>query len=103
MKKILATAILATLIGAIGCTDTDGNGPVNLPGNNSGNEPGQGEITTDEPNQVTVGQPLPAWTEGCLDIHHITAGYQHTNTQYEATQEFHLLIREFICKDININ
>lgn len=74
MKKILATAILATLIGAIGCTDTDGNGPVNLPGNNSGNEPGQGEITTDEPNQVTVGQPLPAWTEGCLDIHHINTG-----------------------------
>lgn len=74
MKKILATAILATLLGAIGCTDTDGNGPVNLPGNNSGNEPGQGEITTDEPNQVTVGQPLPAWTEGCLDIHHINTG-----------------------------
>lgn len=74
MKKILATAILATLIGAIGCTDTDGNGSVNLPGNNSGNEPGQGEITTDEPNQVTVGQPLPAWTEGCLDIHHINTG-----------------------------
>lgn len=74
MKKILATAILATLLGAIGCTDTDGNGSVNLPGNNSGNEPGQGEITTDEPNQVTVGQPLPAWTEGCLDIHHINTG-----------------------------
>ena len=69
--KILASL---TVVAMVGCTDNDGNGPVNIPyypDSNGGNS----DSTADtDPLEVTVGQPLPAWTEGCLDIHSINTG-----------------------------
>lgn len=90
--KILATL---AIVGMVGCTDTDGNGPVKIPyrqGNNTngngssdnggssgdngeaGNNGSTGDSADTDPLTVTTGQPLPAWTEGCLDIHSINTG-----------------------------
>lgn len=74
--KILA---VFAIIGMVGCTDTDGNGPVNIPGKSENNNSGSGDTddsgnTTTEPIAATAGKTLPAWTEGCLDIHHINTG-----------------------------
>lgn len=75
MKKIHCTIAAAiAIIGMIGCNGTEGNGPVNIPGKTDPSTPGTGGGTSTEPTEVTVGKPLPTWTEGCLDIHHINTG-----------------------------
>lgn len=66
--------ILASLAAALilaGCNGTEGNGPVHLP---SGPKPEPENPSSTTPEAVTVGKMLPAWTEGCLDIHHINTG-----------------------------
>lgn len=75
--------ILASLAAALilaGCNGTEGNGPVHLPSGpkpepeNPEGEPTPGNPSSTTPEAVTVGKTLPAWTEGCLDIHHINTG-----------------------------
>lgn len=84
MKGFLKITAAIVLSGLIGCEGTDGNGPVNIPskpgngnnetGGNGGNGGNGGGTTSTSPIDVVVGQTLPAWTEGCLDIHHINTG-----------------------------
>ena len=72
MKKRLYTlASLAAALILAGCNGTEGNGPVHLP---SGPKPEPENPSSTTPETVTVGKTLPAWTEGCLDIHHINTG-----------------------------
>lgn len=77
MKGFLKITAAIALSGLIGCEGTDGNGPVNLPGKTNPSTPGtggSGGTSQTEPTEVIVGKPLPVWTEGCLDIHHINTG-----------------------------
>ena len=77
MKGFLKITAAIVLSGLIGCEGTDGNGPVNLPGKTNPSTPGtggSGGTSQTEPTEVIVGKPLPLWTEGCLDIHHINTG-----------------------------
>lgn len=77
MKGFLKITAAIALSGLIGCEGTDGNGPVNLPGKTNPSTPGtggSGGTSQTEPTEVIVGKPLPLWTEGCLDIHHINTG-----------------------------
>ena len=81
MKKRLYTlASLAAALILAGCNGTEGNGPVHLPSGpkpepeNPEGEPTPGNPSSTTPETVTVGKTLPAWTEGCLDIHHINTG-----------------------------
>ena len=77
--KILAAL---AIVGMVGCAGTDGNGPANIPSkpsNNGNDSPGNsndngGGTSSTTPIAAVVGQPLPAWTEGCLDIHSINTG-----------------------------
>lgn len=76
MKKI---SILLTLLFPIllaSCREDSGNGPVQLPhtDGSGGNEGEEGGETAFVLNKVTIGDPLPAWQEGCLDIHSINSG-----------------------------
>ena len=83
MIRFMKIAAACAILGLVGCGGTDGNGPVNIPGgnsgtndnggNNGGGDNGGGSTSTD-PLAVVVGQSLPAWTEGCLDIHSINTG-----------------------------
>lgn len=84
MIRFMKIAAACAILGLVGCGGTDGNGPVNIPskpgngnnetGGNGGNGDNGGGTTSTSPIDVVVGQPLPAWTEGCLDIHHINTG-----------------------------
>ena len=89
MIRFMKIAAACAILGLAGCGGTDGNGPVNIPGKpdsgNSGNggnggDGGNGDggngggTTSTDPIAAVVGQPLPAWTEGCLDIHSINTG-----------------------------
>ena len=70
-KRLYILASLATALILAGCNGTEGNGPVHLP---SGPKPEPENPSSTTPETVTVGKTLPAWTEGCLDIHHINTG-----------------------------
>lgn len=78
MKKIHYTiAAFIAAIGIAGCNGTEGNGQINLPGKTDPDNPGTGGsagTSATEPTEVVVGKPLPTWTDGCLDIHHINTG-----------------------------
>lgn len=71
MRKAL---IVAAILGLTACSGTEGNGPVTLPGDKPGESTGSADTTPDDPEAAVVGQTLPAWSEGCLDIHHINTG-----------------------------
>lgn len=66
--------IVAVILGLTACSGTEGNGPVTLPGDKPGESTGSADTTPDDPEAAVVGQTLPAWSEGCLDIHHINTG-----------------------------
>ena len=72
----MTAALLACIFG---CNGSDGNGPVNLPPAQKTDPENPGPQNPENPSSttpatVTVGNPLPAWTEGCLDIHQINTG-----------------------------
>ena len=72
----MTAALLACIFG---CNGSDGNGPVNLPPAQKPDPENPGPQNPENPSSttpatVTVGNPLPAWTEGCLDIHQINTG-----------------------------
>lgn len=84
MIRFMKIAAACAILGLVGCGGTDGNGPVNIPskpgsgnsgtgGNGVDGGNGGGSTSTD-PIAAVVGQSLPAWTEGCLDIHSINTG-----------------------------
>lgn len=84
MIRFMKIAAACAILGLVGCGGTDGNGPVNIPskpgsgnsgtGGNGGDGGNGGGSTSTDPIVAVVGQSLPAWTEGCLDIHSINTG-----------------------------
>ena len=62
MKKLLSVSLLFLLVA---CGQEEGNGPVVIPTNKTEDK--------DVP-AAKVGVVLPAWEEGCLDIHSINSG-----------------------------
>lgn len=60
-------AALGTLVLACG----SGSEPEIEPGNGTGNGSGGGSVAPDKPK---VGQTLPDWSEGYLDIHAVNTG-----------------------------
>lgn len=74
MRKSYAFIASLALFGLCSCADTEGNGPVNIPAGSGADDDNTESTTTPEPGKATVGQTLPVWSEGCLDIHHINTG-----------------------------
>ena len=66
-NKLFLTVLFPILLAS--CREDPGNGTVKIP--SSGNGGGGEKIVL---NEVKVGEPLPAWQEGCLDIHSINSG-----------------------------
>lgn len=72
--KHLIFLVAVTFIGSVACSDKEGNGSVDLPGKTDQTNGSTEDSSSTDPEKAIVGKTLPAWTEGCLDIHHINTG-----------------------------
>lgn len=81
MKRYFISLLTAfAIIGTAGCSKEEGNGSVVLPGDKE-DQTTENENQNDnentsgiEPEAAVIGNPLPSWSEGCLDIHSINTG-----------------------------
>lgn len=74
MKKNIVIVSIITILGLAGCTKNDGNGGVTIPGGGNNSSSTTEDPTMPEPTAAVIGKPLPAWSDGCLDIHSINTG-----------------------------